>query len=410
LTWTSAFGKGSGWLLQKIVNGLALTRISPNMLTFIGLVINIIAACFFGFARANNANRMFLYAGLIIIGAGVSAGLKASNIRIVDPGKAPYQPVGPKIALNLGLAAILGLALGIAAAFFREHLDQTIQDANDVDRYLHVPALAFIPSVESLRGFRNSGMDPIDRGFTFRLADRKTNGRTSLIIGRPRTDPGTPQNSVLLEAFRELRTSLLLSGASPSAHSILVTSAQSGEGKTTVAMNLAVSLAQLGRRTLLIDADMRRPSIHKYFPESGSQLSSYLGGQGKWQDMARETSVSGLDVLLGGPPPSNPAELLSSDSMRALIREAAVAYSFVVMDSPPLLNAADSRILASLADSTVLVVKCGDTPRQAVQFAESQARAAGANLLGVVLNYLDARITGYPYHAFRPAEDFTPQN
>jgi capsular exopolysaccharide synthesis family protein len=299
----------------------------------------------------------------------------------------------------------LGTSLGVRAAFFQEHLDRTIQDAKDADRYLGLPALAFIPSLESLRGQKDSGLDPIDRSFRLRVTSAQAGGRRSVIISRPRNDPGVHLNSILSEAFRELRTSLLLSRESQPAHSILVTSAQSGEGKTTVAMNLAASLAKLGRRTLLIDADMRRPSIQKYFPQRASQLSNYLAGQGKWQDIVSPTEVSGLDVLLGGRSPANPAELLSSDAMRALMYEAESAYQFVVLDSPPLLNIADSRILASLVDSTILVVKCGETPRQVVQYAESQARAAGANLAGVVLNYLDVRNTGYSYHIYRPSEE-----
>lgn len=176
-----------------------------------------------------------------------------------------------------------------------------------------------------------------------------------------------------------------------------------------IATNLAVSLAQLGRRVLLIDADMRHPSVHKYFPQSGSHLSNYLAGQGTWQDMVYQTAVSGLYVLLCGPPPPNPAELLSSDGMRILIQEATAAYSFVVLDSPPLLNVVDSRILASMVEATVLVVKCGDTPRQVVRHAESQARAAGANLLGVVLNHLDIRFTDYSYYAYGHSEDVSFQ-
>jgi polysaccharide biosynthesis transport protein len=361
----------------------------------------------YGILRRDVETNKNLYEGLLrqLKEAGISAGLKASNIRVVDPGKPSYQPVAPKVALNLGLAAILGLALGVCSAFVQEHLDQTIRDARDVDRYLRVPALASIPSLESLRGHRNSGMNTIDRGFTFRLTDPKAAGRRSLVISRHRNDPGMYLNSVLSEAFRELRTSLLLSKASHPAPSILVTSAQSGEGKTTVAMNLAASLAQLGRRTLLIDADMRRPSIQNYFPPSDAQLSTYLAGKGKWREMVSQTEVNGLEVLLGGRVPANPAELLSSDAMQVLMLEAAEEYQFVVLDSPPLLNVADSRILASLADSTVLVVKCGDTPRQVVQYAESQALAAGANLVGVVLNYLDVRNTGYSYQIYRPFEE-----
>jgi len=366
----------------------------------------------YGILRRDVDSNKSLYEGLLLRlkEAGVSAGLNASNIRIVDPGKPPFLPAGPKTALNLGIACFLGLALGAAAAFSREHLDQTIRDANDVSQYLHVPALAFIPSVASLRKMMDSHLDASDRGFTFRFSDPKATGRKSLIISRPRNDPGSPQNSILSEAFRGLRTSVLLSGASPSAHSILVTSAQCGEGKTTVAMNLAVSLAQVGRRTLLIDADLRRPSVHKYFPATGSQLSKYLAGQGVWQEMVRKSPVNGLDMLLGGDAPANPAELLSSDAMRALLKQAAEDYNFVVMDSPPLLNVADSRILANMVDSTLLVVKCGETPRQVVQFAESQARDAGANLLGVVLNYLDARTADYPYRLLNPAREFGRQN
>jgi succinoglycan biosynthesis transport protein ExoP len=366
----------------------------------------------YGILRRDVDSNKNLYEGLLqrLKEAGVSAGLKASNIRVVDPGKVPFQPAGPKIFLNLGIAAILGLALGIAAAFFREHIDQTIRDASDVFHYLRVPALAFIPSAESLRGLKNSGKELNDRSFKFHFTDPELDGHRSLVISRHRRGAEIPQNAILSEAFRGLRTSVLLSGTKPSTHSILVTSAQSGEGKTTVAMNLALSLAQLGRRTLLIDADLRRPSVHKYFPRGESQLSKYLSGQGAWHEIVNQTPVGGLDVVLGGPAPANPAELLSTDRMRTLIKEASEIYSFVVVDSPPLLNVADSRILASLVDSTVLVVKCGDTPRQAVQFAESQARAAGADILGVVLNNIDARAADYPYHGFRPASDTAPQN
>jgi capsular exopolysaccharide synthesis family protein len=150
---------------------------------------------------------------------------------------------------------------------------------------------------------------------------------------------------------------------------------------------------------------MRRPNIHKYFPQAASSLSSYLSGEVLWTEMVYRTGTRGLDVLLCGPLPTNPAELLSSESMRKLIREATATYNFVVLDSPSLLNVADSRILASMVDATVLVVKGGDTPRQVVQYAESQARSAGANLLGVVVNNLDIRFTDFPYYACNPLED-----
>jgi succinoglycan biosynthesis transport protein ExoP len=343
-----------------------------------------------------------MYEGLLqrLKEAGVSAGMKASNIRIVDPAKAPYKPVSPKVALNLGLATVLGLGLGIFAAFFQEHIDQTIENAEDVGHFLRAPALAFIPSFESLNGHRAAGRTRMVQGITLGLANRENppDGTSALCL--PQDNPTAHKNADLSEAFRGLRTSVLLSSGGRTASSILVTSAQPGEGKTTIAMNLAISLALLGRRVLLVDADMRRPSLQKHFPQRGSHLSSYLAGEGTWQDMVYHTAVRGLHVLHCGPLPANPAELLSSDRMRALVREATGEYGFVILDSPPLLNVADTRILVSVVDATILVVKGGDTPRQVVQYAESQACAAGANLIGVVLNNLNIHSNCDLHHVY----------
>jgi capsular exopolysaccharide synthesis family protein len=258
-------------------------------------------------------------------------------------------------------------------------LDQTIENVQDVDRYLRLPTLAFVPAVELLQGRASK-----ERILT--LAGTQ-NPSTETLGQSPSRNALVPRkNAELSEAFRGLGTSVLLSRGGRSASSILVTSAQPKEGKTTIAANLAISLAQLGRRVLLIDADMRRSTLQKYFPQRGSQLSSYLAGEGNWQGMTYHTAIRGLYVLLCGPLPVNPAELLSSDRMRTLLQEARKEYDFVILDSPPLLNVADARILASLADATILVVKGGDTPRQVVQYAGSQARAAGASLMGVVVN------------------------
>ena len=352
-------------------------------------------------SREVDSNKS-MYEGLLqrLKEAGVSAGLKASNIRIVDPAKPPYKPFSPKVPLNLGLAAILGMGLGVCAAFFQEHFNQTIESAEDVDHFLRLPALAFIPSLESLNGYRVKVHIGTERGLTVGLTSTRNQQNEILALSLSPNDPAFQKNADLSEAFRGLRTSVLLSSGGRSASSILVTSAQPGEGKTTVAANLAISLAQLGRRVLLVDADMRHPTMQKYFPQRGSQLSSYLAGEGTWQDMAYHTAVRGLYVLLCGPLPVNAAELVSSDRMRALVQEAAKEYDFVILDSPPLLNVADTRILANTVDATILVVKGGDTPRQVVQYAESQARAAGANLMGVVLNNLNTHSNGNSHYAY----------
>jgi polysaccharide biosynthesis transport protein len=350
-----------------------------------------------------------LYEGLLqrLKEAGVSAGLNASNIRIVDPGIVPYKPIAPNYPLNLGLATFLGLGLGVSIAFLKEHLDQTIRYSEDVNQYLGIPVLGFIPTFSALGGKKRKGLATGDRESLFGTSASKVaaGAAGTLVEDHRGNDLGIHKGSAFSEAFRELRTSVILSASGHFANSILVTSAQPGEGKTTVAVNLAFSLAQLGQSVLLVDADMRRPSIQKYFPQRGSRLSSYLAGQGAWQQMVYPTPINRLHVLHCGPIPENPSELLSSDRMHAMLRESMATYQFVILDSPPLLNRADSRILGSMAGATILVVKGGDTPRQVVQYAESQARSVGTNLIGVVLNNLDSSLNDYSYYACaRPSD------
>ncbi len=339
-----------------------------------------------------------LYEGLLqrLKEAGVSAGLKASNIRIVDPAVPPKRPARPNLLLNLALATMLGLALGVGAAFLQEHLDNTLKTSEDVERYLGLPALALIPSVESLNG---------RRGSVYGLAERKKlpaigpdQPESLPLAGWYRIDIDAEQHSALGEAFRSLRTSVLLSTADRPPRSLLVSSSQPSEGKTTISINLAISLAQLGQRVLLVDGDMRRPNIRKAFNLDNSLgLVSYLTGQQDWRAAVLPTGVANLDALVCGPVPPNPAELLSSERMHTLFAEAKRDYHFVVMDSSPLLNVADSRILATLVEGVVLVVKGGATPRELAQRAQSYARNVGANVIGVVLNNLDLS-TGDDYY------------
>ncbi len=349
-----------------------------------------------------------LYEGLLerLKEAGVSAGLKAGNIRMVDPGTVPFKPIAPNYPLNLGLAAVLGLGLGVSVAFLKEHLDQTIRYSEDVFNYLGVPVIGFVPTCGALNGKKRKSGARADRELILGLAEARMAASGVLLNDQTPSGLVIHKGSAFSEAFRELRTSVILSSSGRFANSILVTSAQPGEGKTTVAVNLAFSLAQLGQPVLLVDADMRRPSIQKYFPQRGSRLSSYLAGQGAWQQMVFPTSVRGLSVMHCGPIPENPSELLSSDRMRTLLQESMVAYRFVILDSPPLLNRADSRILGSMVGAAILVVKGGETPRQVVQYAESQARSVGTNLIGVVLNNLDSSLNEYSYYSVpRPNEE-----
>jgi capsular exopolysaccharide synthesis family protein len=345
--------------------------------------------------READTNKQ-LYEGLLqqLKEAGVSAGLKASNIRIVDSAEPPAKPVKPKTLLNLAVALFLGLGLGICAALFQERVDDTVKGDDDVERLFGLSSLALIPVVPSSNGDRHGIQRflPQDKALTLKGNGAGKTSRSSW----HRIDGDGTQHASLVEAFRSLRASVLLSTPDRPPDSLLITSTQPAEGKTTVACNLAISLAQLGHRVLLVDADLRSPSLHKLFGASGSLgLVSYLTGQQDWRAVVRPSGSAGLDVLVCGPVPPNPCELLSSQRMGALIRSANAEYGFIILDSSPMLALADSRILAPLVDGVLLVVKSGTTPRDQLMHAQSGIRSVGGNLIGVVLNNVDIRTNGY---------------
>lgn len=340
-----------------------------------------------------------LYEGLLqrLKEAGVSASLKASNIRVVDAAEPPAKPAKPRIPLNLAVAALLGLGLGISTALLQERLDDTLKGADDVERLFGLSALALIPSVHSLNGDRPSVRKLLDRASPLKSAHNGHNGTASNPAAHwHRIDQSEKPQAALVEAFRSLRASVLLSTADHPPGSLLVTSTQPGEGKTTVATNLAISLAQLGQRVLLVDADLRFPSLQRLFcAREGLGLVSYLTGQQDWRTAVCPSGSPGLDLLLCGPVPPNPAELLSSKSMGAFINAAKSEYGFVILDSSPLLTLADSRILAALVDGVLFVVKSSATPREQVMQSQISIRSAGANLIGVVLNNVSLHTNGY---------------
>ena len=343
--------------------------------------------------READTNKQ-LYVGLLekLKETGVSTSMKATNIRVIDPAYPPKKPDSPRIPLNLSLALLLGLSLGIGAAFLQEHLDNSFKTAGEIERFLQLPALASVPAIESSTNGNGHGLYARAR----HLANDKHRS-TSIVPSWNRIE-GNGQNTPLAEAFHELRTSVLLSTAKHPPRTLLVTSAKGGEGKTTVAANLAVSLAQLGEKVLLIDADLRRPSLHKFFGVANtSGLVNFLTGSPDWRSLLSQAAPIGLFVMPSGPVPPNPADLLSSEYMPLLIREATKEYKFVVLDSPPLLNLADSRVLATLVDGVILVVGGGITPRELVHRAYASAVDAGSHVLGATINFADAKSDYYSY-------------
>ncbi|MFM8395039.1 MAG: CpsD/CapB family tyrosine-protein kinase, partial [Acidobacteriota bacterium] len=204
------------------------------------------------------------------------------------------------------------------------------------------------------------------------------------------------QLSTVVEAYRMLRTSVLLSTSGNPTRTLLFTSGQPGEGKTTTAINTSISLSQLGASVLLIDADLRRPTVHRVFRlDNSAGLSSVLSRDLNPDELIQKTGVPNLSVLTSGPIPVNPAELISSDTMRQVIADLGDRYDHIIIDSPPLVNVTDPVILSTLVDGVILVVHAGRSTRDVVKRARHELASVGAQIFGVVLNNLDIKREGY---------------
>lgn len=316
--------------------------------------------------------------------ATVAAGLRATNIHVIDTARTPTIPERPQKALYLSLGSMVGLLLGVALAFVQEGLDYSIKTAEDAERITGVPSLAIIPAASTRPGSDNTLKRNGSKAFH--------NGKVALAVLK---DPGSP----LAEAYRSLRTSVLFSTAPRPPQTILVASALPKEGKTSTSLNLVLTLAQRGGQVLIIDSDMRKPSISRTLGLSGEKgLSGILTGAHNLDDALQQIDdMPNLWILAAGPHPPNPAELLSSPSMVGLVDELRQRFDHVVFDSPPLLMVTDATILSTLADGVVLVVEGEVTARGALLRAHQILVQAGARILGVVVNKVQPRQRGYYY-------------
>jgi capsular exopolysaccharide synthesis family protein len=311
----------------------------------------------------------------------------SGNIRVVDPARTPAGPFRPDKRLNLLLGLVAGLGLGVAMAFFLDYLDNTITSPGDVERIVRLPTLAVVP---------RHGAAPARAGRP-RIREVPATSESFDLVSH------LDRRAMASEAFRELRTALLLSSAGRPPRQIMVTSALPEEGKSATAVNLAIVLAQMGKRVLLVDADLRKPRLHRVFRvENARGLSTCLSGlEPSPRSLVAATEIEGLDVLASGPIPPNPSELLNSQlfsDMAARFLEA--RYDHVVFDSPPVLSVADAIVLASAVDATLLVVRAGRTPRESLRLAVAKLARGGTRLVGVVLNDLDPERSRYDQYRY----------
>jgi capsular exopolysaccharide synthesis family protein len=342
--------------------------------------------------RDAEANKT-MYIGLLtkLKEANISAGLKSSNIRVVDPAMVPSYPSRPAKARNIGLSFLVGLVGGVGLALLREYLDNTVKTPDDIENLVRLPALAVVPAFTSENGTGRRGR------FTTGSSLNGHEKRIELVAQH------LPK-SQMSEAFRALRTSILLSQADHPPQVILVTSALPREGKTTAAANLAVTLAQLGDRTLLIDADLRKPGVGRLLNMTDGKyagLSSYLAGVSSLElVVVPHPVIPNLVAIPTGPLPPNPADLLSSHKLTDALRELRGQYKFIVIDSPPIMAATDAVILSVQADGVLLVVRSGETPKEAFTRARDLLTSVKCHLLGVVLNAVDSSAPDY-YYSYR---------
>lgn len=312
-----------------------------------------------------------------------------NNIFVVDYAIAPDEAVAPSRLMSVIAALVLSLAFGAGLALFLEYLDDTVRSTDDVENLLRLPALAVIPSIEGSKGRRLLAASTSD-------SNGNGDGRSELLI---RAD----SRSSLAEAYRQLRTSVLLSTAGHAPKTLLVTSSVPSEGKTTTAVNTAISLSQTGARVLVVDGDMRRPRLHNIFEiENRQGLSSILSSEmneAETLSMITQHEEGNLFLLTSGPVPPNPAELIGSDQMRRLIGTLEDNFTHIVIDSPPIASFTDGVLIAAMVDGVLLVVHAGKSSRGIVRRSSQLLQEVGAKIFGVVLNNANLRSQdGYYYY------------
>lgn len=306
---------------------------------------------------------------------GVASGIDSNNITVVDAASVPYNKYKPKVKTNVIFGTLIGFLLGLAAVFLREFMDDSIKDADELERITHLPMLGMIPS------HKNKDQSSADIALQ--------------IIKEPRSN--------ISEAIRSLRTALSFSTDTGAPQTLFFTSSEAGEGKTSIALNLATAYAQAGENVLLIDADLRSPSVHTLLKVDNRQgLSNYLTRSIDMPSATQQTTIQGLQVLPSGPLPPDPVELLSGKRIKELMEKATLDYDRIIIDGPPVLGLADALILSNIADATLVTIHAETTLKAPILASLKRLKQAKANVIGTLMNQATPRGAAYSYFQYEP--------
>lgn len=306
--------------------------------------------------------------------------MKTGNIRIIDRAEVPKTPVLPRKRLNIILAFLLSLMMGTFLAFILEFFDNTIKIPEDIKNHLDIPFLGAIPTIEKDKHSDNHFQPDL------------------VMMQMPK--------SIASEAYRGIRTNILFSLLKDEQKVILVSSAGPGEGKTVTVINLAITMAHAGNKVIILDCDMRRPTVHKRFGFSQHRgISDILVSRAKIRDALMKTEIPNLHILPSGTIPPNPSEILSSPGMTQLMSALRGHYQYILIDSPPLMAATDAAVLVQFSDGVILVIRAGEMQKGVIQNGLNILRSVNANALGAVLNDVDMDEKSYYYYPYYYAYD-----
>jgi receptor protein-tyrosine kinase len=329
--------------------------------------------------------------------ASIASALRASNIRVVDPAERPNIPYKPDIRRSVTMCMLAGLCLGVVVVVLRERADRTLQDPGDPAFYLNLPELGVVPVGQLIDG--QSGKSAMA------MIGKSLNGDGS--DDRVEVVSWHKKSSLLAESFRTALTSILFSGHNGDRPRVLVfTSASPKEGKTTVVSNLGISLAEINHRVLLIDADMRRPRLHNVFDVPNRKgLSDLLLEKEPINETTLEaacwqTSIPGLSLLTSGSSRHSASSLVHSARLPELLKVAREKFDTVVVDTPPMVNISDARVVARYGDAVILVIRSAVTTRDAALLAKRRFAEDGIQLLGTILNWWNPKTPGYGYYRY----------